>query len=138
MQHNLNPYWDDLIFSINIEQLSSKPSSQPWLRYLKVHICEHSTGNRAIIPEYPCRFGHTPPIEELLSYFLHKSQLYVKALDSQMEPHLFMMQHFQLNDSAQGLATFHQAQDCFNSLCALLKGTELDVETLRMILEIED
>ncbi|WP_417591386.1 hypothetical protein [Owenweeksia hongkongensis] len=134
MRQNLTPYWDDLIFSINIEQLSTKHRCEPWFKYLKVHICEHSTGNRTIIPKYPCRPGHSPSIEELLTYLLHKSKLYVEALDSTMEPHLFMMQHFKWKDSSQGLTAFLQAQDCFNSLCVLLKGTGVDVETLAIIL----
>ena len=135
MRQNPTPYWDDLIFSINSEQLSIKHHKQPWIKCLRVTICEHTTGNRIIIPKYPCKYGHSPSIEELLSYLMEKSQLYVEALDSRLEPHCYMMRHFKLEDCGQGFTAFLQVRDCFKSLCTLLAGTGVDVETLKIVLD---
>lgn len=111
---------------------------QPWLKYLRVVICEHTTGNKITIPEYPCRYGHSPSVEELLLFLFEKSQLYSKALESKLEPFRFMMKHFKLSNSGQGLTTFLHARDCHKSLCTLLEGTGVDFETLKIILDIED
>lgn len=138
MRQNRTPYWDDLIFSINSEQLSTKHHPLPWMRFLKVTIQEHTTGNNAEIDNYPCRYGHSPSIKELLTYLLEKSQLYANALDSHKPAHLYMKDKFRLKDCGQGLKVYLHTRDCFKSLCTLLAGTGLDIETLRIVLGLMD
>lgn len=134
MRQNRTPYWDNLIFSINSEQLSTKQHVLPWLRYLKIHICEHSTGNKIVIPEYPCRVGHSPSIEELLGYLLEKSQIYANALDSRLPPHCYMLEKYKLKECSKGLSIFLHTRECFKSLCTILRGTGVDIESLRDII----
>ena len=127
------PYWDDLIFSIKSEVLSTKLVTQPGFKFLRLTITEHSTGNQATIPEYPCRYNHSPSIEELLSFLLDKSELYVDALNSYQEPHCYMLEKFKLKDCGQGLTIFLQTRECFKTLCSILRGTGVDIDTLRVI-----
>ena len=135
MQPIQTPYWDDLIFSINSEQLSTKHHPLPWIKYLRVSICEHSTGNKAVIPDYPCKMGHSPSIEELLVYLVEKSKIYSEALASSITPHCYLLKKYNLKDAGQGLLVYLHTKSCFRALCDLLQGTGVDVETLAIILD---
>lgn len=123
------------MFSIISNRLSSRQKAQPGFKYLRVTITEHMTGNTALIPEYPCRHGHSPSIEELLSFLLDKSMLYVDALDSPMPAHIFFIRQFQLQEIEQGQVVLEQTRDCFKALCSLFKGTQVGVPELRRALK---
>lgn len=134
MQLNPNPHWDALMFSICTERLSRANSKQPGLKYLRIYICEHTTGNRIVIPEYPCKPQNQPTIEELLLFLIEKSKLYVQALHSQSSPHRFLIEHFRLQDLGQGERIFLEMRECFKALVALFKGSGVSITELEAIL----
>lgn len=135
MISHYSPSWDALMFSITPKRLSIEAQTQPCLKYLQVTIREHTTGNKVIIPEYPCKKDHSPSIEEMLLFLLDKSQLYLDARNSHLPPQRYVSDHFKLNDCQKGYKVFISASDCFNALNDLLNNTGVSYQDLYAILK---
>ncbi|MEM6359396.1 MAG: hypothetical protein AAF731_04855 [Bacteroidota bacterium] len=129
----LTPNWDNLVFSIRTERLSINCPTQP-LKYLKVMIKEHTTGNATIIPEYPCRYNHTPAIEELLKFLYQKTRTYLDVRYSGLSPSTFLMERYRLTDRQVAYQMYLFTKDCHNSLKQLLDATGVTFMELRQAL----
>jgi hypothetical protein len=127
------PNWNELTFSIRTERLSINRPTQP-LKYLKVTIREHTTGNSTVIPEYPCRYDHTPAIEELLMFLYQKTRIYLDARFSRTSPSTFMMERYRITNRQVAYQTYLFTKDCHNSLRQLLDATGVTFMELRLAL----
>lgn len=131
------PNWNELTFSIRTERLSIRRPTQP-LKYLKVTIREHSTGNSTVIPEYPCRHDHTPAIEELLMFLYQKTRIYLDARFSCASPSSFLMERYRIPNRQTAYQTYLFTKDCHNSLRQLLDTTGVTFIELRQALGYEE
>ncbi|MEO0334605.1 MAG: hypothetical protein AAF223_23525 [Bacteroidota bacterium] len=134
MNSATTPHWDQLVFSIKTQRLSIQHPTQP-LKYLKVTITEHTTGYSIVIAEYPCRYDHTPGIEELLKFLYHKARIYQEARYSGLIPSQYLMQQYRLTDRKKADQIYLDMEDCYHSLRRLIDTTGITLPELHEVLD---